>query len=70
MLRVISMTGNQVTLGDASLSQDASTAPGAVILMAVDQGISLNVTGEIYAITDSGNVVLAVTPLHARGFGN
>lgn len=70
MIRVIDMsaTASQITFGNATLEADSGTAPGAFILSAANQGTTLNVTGEIYALCDSGSANLAVTPLRISGY--
>lgn len=63
VIRVISLDA-AVTLGGSDITIDSSTAPGAHVLTAANQGLTLNVTGAIYAITASGSASLAITVLN------
>jgi len=70
VVRVISMGSGQITFGDSSITVDSGAKPGAHILQAANQGLTLNITGNIYGIISAATCVLAVTPLHCRGYGN
>lgn len=71
IIRVLDMTGStQITIGNSSLELDSGTAPGALILSAVNEGLTLNITGDVYAICDAGSANLAVTPLRISGMAN
>lgn len=71
IIRVLDMsTASQITIGNSTLTQDASTAPGALILSAVDEGLTLNISGDIYGIVNSGSANLAITPLFIQGMSS
>lgn len=67
VVRVISNSGSQLTMGDSNITADASTSPGALVIMGAGSGLSINFSGALYGRTDSGTAVVAVAPILADG---
>lgn len=62
VVRVISTDG-QVSFGGSDLTNDSGAAPGAHALQSASQGLVINMTGAVYAITSAGSASLAITAL-------
>jgi len=70
-VRVIANTGStMVMLGDTNMTADSSTSPGAIIIVGADSGLSLNLSGALYARTDAGSATIAVAPILSHGLAS
>lgn len=66
VVRAISLD-SAVTFGNSDITADSGAKPGAHILTAANQGLLLNITDSVYAVTQSGSASLAVTVLLMPG---
>lgn len=57
----------QISFGNSTLTSDGGLTPGALFMQAAGQGLTLNITGDIFAIASSSTVNLIVQPLFLRG---
>jgi len=69
IIRVLSMDGSYVSFSNENLTLDSGTNPGAICLQSTGALTTINITGNIFGITDVGSASLAIQPLNVTGWG-